>query len=53
MVFINLSLLEQGPQRYFAIVDRSGAVVFDFCENYLDNKDLAEDFKKQNGWFDK
>jgi len=28
-------------------------VVFDFCENYLDNKDLAEDFKKQNGWFDK
>lgn len=51
-VFIILSLLEYGSHRYFAIVDRSEAVVFDFCENYLDNKDLAEAFKKQNGWFD-
>ena len=51
MVFIILSLLERGSHRYFAIVDQSGAVVSEFCDNYLDNKDLSEVFKKHNGWF--
>lgn len=52
-VFVILSLYEKGPHRYFAMVDRSGAVVTEFCENYLDNEELADVFKKQNGWFDK
>ena len=51
MVFIILSLFERGPHRYFAIVDQSGAVVSEFCDNYLDNKDLSKVFKKHNGWF--
>jgi len=35
------------------MVDQSGAVVWEFCDNYHDNNDLLEIFKKQNGWYDK
>jgi len=51
-VFIILALYEQGPHRYFAMVDRSGAVVSEFCDHYTDDPKTAEVFKKKHGWFD-
>lgn len=49
-IFIILSLLEQGPHRYFGIVDASGSVVFEFCDDYLAKASALENFKKQHGW---
>ena len=49
-VFIILSLLEPGPHRYFVMVEPSGTVKFEFCDDYITKTDLTEDFKKRNGW---
>ena len=49
-VFIILSLIERGPHRYFVIIEPSGTVKFEFCDDYITKADSVEDFKKRNGW---
>jgi hypothetical protein len=50
-ILIILSLLEKGPHRYVAIINPSGSVAFDFCDDYLANKNWIDDFKDRNGWY--
>ena len=49
-VFIALALLKKGFFLHLAIIDRTGEVICDTCDNYFSQAKVIDDFKKANGW---
>ena len=48
-VFVTLLLIENAPQRCLAIINSSGVVAYEFCDDYFELSKVAKSLKKKMG----